>query len=80
MQVRVDDFEKGKTPRKIVASLRRGKNRSVTVKKLAERTGVSQATVRRRVSEMVEVGIMKRTSIVLDEDTGREVYTYSLTG
>lgn len=40
--VQTESFTKGLTPRKIVASMKRGHNRGATVRELSKRTGYKQ--------------------------------------
>lgn len=76
--ITVDRFRLGQTPRKIVAALRQAKNRGRTVNELTERTGAEFSTTRRRVSEMLEDGILVHGSERKCRVTGRTVSTYKL--
>lgn len=76
--ITVDSFKPGFTPRKIVGKLRQWKNAGATVNELAEKTAAPFATTRRRVSEMLEDGILTHGPERKCRVTGRKVVTYRL--
>lgn len=76
--VQTESFTKGLTPRKIVASMKRGHNRGATVRELSKRTGSRLSTTRRRISELMQAGAVQHDRIRRCSETGKEVYTYRL--
>lgn len=76
--IQTESFQKGLTPRKIVASMKRGHNRGATVRELSNRTGSRLSTTRRRISELMQAGAIQHDRVRNCSVTGKEVYTYRL--
>jgi predicted transcriptional regulator len=76
--IQTENFTKGLTPRKIVASMKRGHNRGATVRELSKRTGSPLSTTRRRISELMQAGFVSHDRVRNCSVTGKEVYTYRL--
>lgn len=76
--ISTENFKTGLTPRKIVASMKRGHNRGATVRELSSRTGSRLSTTRRRVSELMKAGMVEHDRVRRCKVTGHDVYTYRL--
>ncbi len=76
--VKTERFMRGLTPRKIIASMKRGRNRGATVRELSKRTGSPLSTTRRRISELMQTGDVQHAGVRRCTETGFEVYTYRL--